>query len=347
MNNYLQAARVLEGVLGRKGSIKTLALRSEIQNKVRGVSVDGFWEGMDGPPDMTLYFKPASPPIDLDRTRPIDAPPPPQKKKNQQRFVTALVSETLRYKAALDHVLNQSQLRQALRKDVRDPHLLYLLLFDLLYGKGIQGGGQVKRLLLAHEAALRAAAATVEAPPPPPLPPQGQASGEDGAAGAAGRFPRYARVNPLKTTVAKAVAALAAAQGGKGGGEGPLAEKGAIEVRTHTGRPSTLSRSDWSLCVLQRHTPMLPTYPSQSHSPTTTQTPAKHPLKRPTQTPTTPIGGPAHSGPPRPAPRDGPARPPLGGRRRARAPGQGLELLGPGAAGGHIARRGGRCGRRD
>lgn len=34
MNNYLQAARVLDGVLSCKGSIKTLALRSEINNKV-------------------------------------------------------------------------------------------------------------------------------------------------------------------------------------------------------------------------------------------------------------------------------------------------------------------------
>lgn len=34
MNNYLQAARVLDGVLSRKGSIKTLALRAEINNKV-------------------------------------------------------------------------------------------------------------------------------------------------------------------------------------------------------------------------------------------------------------------------------------------------------------------------
>lgn len=35
MDNYLQAARVLDGVLSRKGSIKTLSLRPEIRNKVR------------------------------------------------------------------------------------------------------------------------------------------------------------------------------------------------------------------------------------------------------------------------------------------------------------------------
>lgn len=34
MNHYQQAARVLDGVLSRKGSIKTLALRPEVQNKV-------------------------------------------------------------------------------------------------------------------------------------------------------------------------------------------------------------------------------------------------------------------------------------------------------------------------
>lgn len=44
MDNYLQAARVLDGVLSRKGSIKTLALRPEIKNKVRFAFV-----GMHGP----------------------------------------------------------------------------------------------------------------------------------------------------------------------------------------------------------------------------------------------------------------------------------------------------------
>lgn len=104
---------------------------------------------------------------------------------------------------------------------MRDPNLLYLLLFDLLYGKGIQGGGQVKRLLLTHEAALRAAAEGVEAPPPQ-TPGAGSGfgdAGEDGNGGG-GRFPRYARVNPLKLTVAAAVAALAGETQGKGKGDG-------------------------------------------------------------------------------------------------------------------------------
>lgn len=48
MNNYLQAARVLDGVLARKGSIKTLALRSEIANKVYG-RIFGIWDGGHGP----------------------------------------------------------------------------------------------------------------------------------------------------------------------------------------------------------------------------------------------------------------------------------------------------------
>jgi hypothetical protein len=140
-----------------------------------------------------------------------------------QRFVTALVSETLRHKTALDQVLDRSHLRSRLKKDVRDPHLLYLLLYDLLYGKGISGGGQVKRLLLAHEPALRRAAEGVE--PPPPQAPASQAGASDVGDGV-GRFPRYARVNPLKTTVAAAIAALAV----PGKGEGAAAAAAAAAV---------------------------------------------------------------------------------------------------------------------
>ena len=163
-----------------------------------------------------------------DRSTQKSFPPPPTTPPNEtpQRFVTALVSETLRHKHALDQVLDRSRLKATLRKDVRDGNLLLLLLYDLLYGKGIQGGGQVKRLLLAHEPALRAAAEGVEAPPPLP-PRRGGGGGDEGGNGRL--FPRYARVNPLKLTVAGAVAALAGEKGEKGkkrGGE----EKGAGTV---------------------------------------------------------------------------------------------------------------------
>lgn len=107
---------------------------------------------------------------------------------------------------------------------MRDGNLLLLLLYDLLYGKGIQGGGQVKRLLLAHEPALRAAAEGVETPPPQT--PRTEGGGGDGDGGNGRSFPRYARVNPLKLTVAGAVAALVGEKGKKGG----AVEKGPATV---------------------------------------------------------------------------------------------------------------------
>lgn len=164
----------------------------------------------------------------------------PQHPPKKQRFVTALVSETLRHKDALDQVLDRSHLRATLRKDVRDANLLLLLLYDLLYGKGIQGGGQVKRLLLVHEPALRAAAAGVEAPPPQ-TPRTPGVDGDGDGDGGKWRFPRYARVNPLKLSVAGAIVALAGEK--KKGGEEE--EKRAVTV--------VVAREDIQVCPVQRY----------------------------------------------------------------------------------------------
>ena len=150
MDHYKQAAGVLKGVLKKKGSIKTLALASDIRNK---------------------------------------------------RFVSALVTETLKHKSALDSVLERSGLQATLGKQVRDPFLLYLLLFDFLFGKGIQGGGQVKRTLKEHEAALRKATEGLV------LPEKYQGSQQQHEH--ASSFPRYARVNTLKMTLAEVRAKLA------------------------------------------------------------------------------------------------------------------------------------------
>lgn len=146
------------------------------------------------------------------------------------RFVYACVSETLKREAALDAILKKADLKTVLSKQIRDPCMLTVLLYDLLFGKGIQvhvhimlglyltrlpaalyqcvcvlfrkGGGSIKRILKTHEAALKEAAKEVLKHEPQPQQPTG---GDDGAAGCP---IRYVRVNTLKLTVAEAIEGL-------------------------------------------------------------------------------------------------------------------------------------------
>ena len=144
------------------------------------------------------------------------------------KFITALVSETLKHKHFLDTILKRTHLQHTLKQQIRDPSLLLLLLYDLLFSKKqkIMGGGQVKRALMAHEAALRKAAEGMALPP-------GVAGGGDG--GGAGKktngetgedgddddfnggggaiFPRYARINMLKKMTVGQVKAQLVASG--------------------------------------------------------------------------------------------------------------------------------------
>lgn len=55
-----------------------------------------------------------------------------------KRFVYATVSETLKKQDAIEAVLQRAGLKTAFAKQVRDPCLLTVLLYDLLFGKGIQ-----------------------------------------------------------------------------------------------------------------------------------------------------------------------------------------------------------------
>jgi hypothetical protein len=48
------------------------------------------------------------------------------------------VSETLKREAALDAILKKADLKTVLSKQIRDPCMLTVLLYDLLFGKGIQ-----------------------------------------------------------------------------------------------------------------------------------------------------------------------------------------------------------------
>ena len=121
-----------------------------------------------------------------------------------KRRAFALATETLRHVARLDAAVETAGLARELAA-LRVPRaLLLLMLHDLLVSArgAIDGAGRVKRALVAHAPALRAALAKLPAPAP--------AAAAAGAAGAdpapppdraADPTPRYARVNALRSSV--------------------------------------------------------------------------------------------------------------------------------------------------
>lgn len=142
-----------------------------------------------------------------------------------KRFITALVSETLKHKHLLDTILKKTHLHHTLKQQIRDPNLLLLLLYDLLFSKKqkIMGGGQVKRALVAHEAALRKAAEGMALPPTAgdgggaakkkTGEGGGKGEGDDDINGGGAIFPRYARINTLKKMTVVQVKAQLVASG--------------------------------------------------------------------------------------------------------------------------------------
>ncbi|XP_006270289.1 28S rRNA (cytosine-C(5))-methyltransferase [Alligator mississippiensis] len=117
----------------------------------------------------------------------------------------ALVSETLRYSAVLDSILASAALLKAEKK--LSPHLAKVLVYDLLFGKGLKCGGRLKVLMLKHRARLQAELARLKVwkkvnrnedllvPVPGVSPGMWQAP----------QVPRYVRVNTLKTTVEEVI----------------------------------------------------------------------------------------------------------------------------------------------
>ena len=71
-----------------------------------------------------------------------------------KRVVYALVCETMKHKFILDELLQKTPLLQNKTTDMRPP-MLQVMLFDFLFGKGIHGGGKVKRVLKECEVDVR------------------------------------------------------------------------------------------------------------------------------------------------------------------------------------------------
>ena len=86
-----------------------------------------------------------------------------------------------------------------------DPAMVLVLLQEHVYGRGIAGGGRLKRLIVSHDAALKAAAGS-EAPRE-----TAGAARARALAALTAAWPRYARVNTLQTSVAEVVGALVGA----------------------------------------------------------------------------------------------------------------------------------------
>ena len=106
----------------------------------------------------------------------------------------ATVCKTLQHLSTINSILNSDnkKLRKAIDFDsVRSKGLLYVMLYELLFGKykSIRGGGKIKRLIMKHESELRKEAEVYGT--------------EDVIAGV--NFPRYIRVNTLHTNAADVV----------------------------------------------------------------------------------------------------------------------------------------------
>ncbi|XP_067024171.1 28S rRNA (cytosine-C(5))-methyltransferase-like isoform X2 [Acropora muricata] len=99
---YSSAASVIEKVIKKRGTIKSLAIASHF----------------------------------------------PQKKK-----LYALVCETLKYKTIIEEIFEQTQLLK-LEKKLRYNHAL-VLVYDFLFGQGIQCGGELKQYITKHKSALQ------------------------------------------------------------------------------------------------------------------------------------------------------------------------------------------------
>lgn len=137
-------------------------------------------------------------------------------KSSTNKASYAQACETLRHKALLDAILSHdgNKLRKAVQfDDTRSKGLLYVLLFELLFGKykSIRGGGELKRNVIKHEKELERVRDVVVKERAAST---GSAAADGAAANRAPTFPRYVRINTLKTTPKKVVDTLRKDLGG-------------------------------------------------------------------------------------------------------------------------------------
>ncbi|KAJ6655682.1 hypothetical protein lerEdw1_004735 [Lerista edwardsae] len=158
---YGAAASILGGLERGEGALKTLVYGSRFQAGLRGSSQGrGRMQIWDGSP----------------------------------RLLLALLARVLRYSSVLDTLMDAAGLLRAEKK--LPPPLAKVLVYELLFGHGLRGGGRAKALVLKHRARLLAELARLKVR-------RKVSCNEDllPQADPAPQMPRYARVNLLKTCV--------------------------------------------------------------------------------------------------------------------------------------------------
>ncbi|XP_069802041.1 28S rRNA (cytosine-C(5))-methyltransferase isoform X2 [Dendropsophus ebraccatus] len=113
------------------------------------------------------------------------------------RQLYALLCETLRYSSVIEDVINNSELLRGPKK--LPMSLAKVLVYDLLFGKGLQCGGRWKSTVLAQRARLHAELAKLKVK-------KKVSSNQDLVTSMGGSshdpaLPRYVRVNTLKTSM--------------------------------------------------------------------------------------------------------------------------------------------------
>ncbi|XP_071994183.1 28S rRNA (cytosine-C(5))-methyltransferase [Engystomops pustulosus] len=113
------------------------------------------------------------------------------------RQLYALLCETLRYSSVIEEIISSAELIRGPKK--LPMNLAKVLVYDLLFGKGLQCGGRWKSTILAHRARLHAELAKLKVK-------KKVSSNQDlvtsmGGSSAGRVLPRYVRVNTLKTSL--------------------------------------------------------------------------------------------------------------------------------------------------
>ncbi|XP_072285111.1 28S rRNA (cytosine-C(5))-methyltransferase [Pyxicephalus adspersus] len=117
------------------------------------------------------------------------------------RQLYALLCETLRFSPVLEDVITSAELLRGPKK--LPLNLAKVLVYDLLFGKGLQCGGRWKATILAHRARLQAELAKLKVK-------KKVSSNQDlltsmGGTTGGPALPRYVRVNTLKTSVSEVI----------------------------------------------------------------------------------------------------------------------------------------------
>ncbi|XP_072325410.1 28S rRNA (cytosine-C(5))-methyltransferase isoform X3 [Scyliorhinus torazame] len=181
---YVKAAAILGQLEGKRGSVKTLvynsghkvrAARGERHSRARGRASDGHPRERGRLPGEEQTERP----------------------RGNIKQLFALVCETLKYTPVLEEIINTTDL---LKKEKKlQINVAKVLVYDLLFGKGLKCGGSWKALIMKHRSQLKSALARLKVK-------RKVSCNEDlletKASSTAGcQLPRYVRVNLLKNTV--------------------------------------------------------------------------------------------------------------------------------------------------